>query len=56
MKLQRFEVPGLAHYSYLLASDGKAVVIDPKRDVGHSYRCCWKESIGDVRPEPAFRS
>lgn len=33
MKLQRFEVPGLAHYSYLLASNGKAVVIDPKRDV-----------------------
>jgi hydroxyacylglutathione hydrolase len=33
MKLKRFEVPGLAHYSYLLASDGKAVVIDPKRDV-----------------------
>ena len=33
MKLQRFEVPGLAHYSYVLGSDGKAVVIDPKRDV-----------------------
>ena len=33
MKLQQFEVPGLAHYSYLLASNGKAVVIDPKRDI-----------------------
>ncbi len=33
MKLQRFEVPGLAHYSYLLASNGQAAVIDPKRDV-----------------------
>ena len=33
MELQRFEVPGLAHYSYLLASNGKAVVIDPKRDI-----------------------
>lgn len=33
MKIQRFEVPGLAHYSYLLSSEGKAVVIDPKRDI-----------------------
>ncbi len=32
MKLKRFEVPGLAHYSYLLGSEGKTVVIDPKRD------------------------
>lgn len=32
MKLKQFEVPGLAHYSYLLASEGKAVVIDPKRN------------------------
>lgn len=32
MILERFEVPGLAHYSYLLASQGQAVVIDPKRD------------------------
>lgn len=33
MQFERFEVPGLAHYSYLLGSEGKAVVIDPKRDV-----------------------
>ena len=33
MQLQRFEVPGLAHYSYLLGSQNRAVVIDPKRDV-----------------------
>lgn len=32
MKMQRFEVPGLAHYSYLLGSNGRAAVIDPKRD------------------------
>lgn len=31
--IQRFEVPGLAHYSYVVASQGRAVVIDPKRDV-----------------------
>lgn len=33
MKVERFEVRGLAHYSYLLESEGKAVVIDPKRDI-----------------------
>ncbi|MBI4478096.1 MAG: MBL fold metallo-hydrolase [Acidobacteria bacterium] len=33
MKLQRFDVPGLSHYSYLLESAGAAAVIDPKRDV-----------------------
>lgn len=33
MRFQRFEVPGLAHYSYLLAAAGKAVVVDPKRDI-----------------------
>ncbi|HSE50039.1 MAG TPA: rhodanese-like domain-containing protein [Terriglobales bacterium] len=33
MKFQRFEVPGLAHYSYILGAAGQAVVVDPKRDV-----------------------
>lgn len=33
MIIERFEVPGLSHYSYLVASEGQAVVIDPKRDV-----------------------
>jgi len=33
MKLQRFEVPGLAHYSYLIACGGQAAIVDPKRDV-----------------------
>lgn len=32
MILQRFEVPGLAHYSYLIASEREAAVIDPQRD------------------------
>src|SRR4030095_8464250 len=31
---QRFFLPSLAHASYLLGSDGEAVVIDPQRDVG----------------------
>lgn len=33
MKLHRFEVPGLAHYSYLIEVDKQAVVVDPKRDI-----------------------
>jgi hydroxyacylglutathione hydrolase len=33
MILQRFEVPGLAHYSYLIASEQQAIVIDPQRDI-----------------------
>jgi hydroxyacylglutathione hydrolase len=33
MNFQRFEVPGLAHYSYLIGDDGRAAVIDPRRDV-----------------------
>jgi hydroxyacylglutathione hydrolase len=32
LKMERFEVPGLAHYSYVLWSGGQAVVVDPKRD------------------------
>lgn len=30
--LHQFEIPGLAQYSYVLASQGRAVVIDPIRD------------------------
>lgn len=33
MILEQFEVPGLAHYSYLLGSGGMAAVVDPRRDV-----------------------
>ena len=33
MILQRFEVPELAHYSYLIASEQQAIVIDPQRDI-----------------------
>jgi hydroxyacylglutathione hydrolase len=32
MIVQRFEVPGLAHYSCLLGSNQQAVVIDPERN------------------------
>ncbi|HEV2387483.1 MAG TPA: MBL fold metallo-hydrolase [Candidatus Acidoferrales bacterium] len=33
MILERFEVPGLSHYSYMVASCGCAAVFDPKRDI-----------------------
>ena len=32
MKIKQFEVPGLAQYSYVLSSEGQAIVIDPMRD------------------------
>lgn len=33
MKIHRVEAPGLAHYSYVLSSQGRCAVIDAKRDV-----------------------
>lgn len=33
MKIERFEIPGLAQNSYIISSEGKAAVIDPIRDV-----------------------
>ena len=33
MKLERFEAPGLAHYSYVVGSKGCAMVVDPRRDI-----------------------
>jgi hydroxyacylglutathione hydrolase len=33
VKIERFEVPGLAQYSYVVSDGGSAVVIDPIRDV-----------------------
>ncbi len=33
MHIERFFVPGLAHASYLVASESEAVVIDPERNV-----------------------
>ena len=32
MRIKQFEVPGLAQYSYVLSSEGQAIVIDPMRD------------------------
>ena len=33
LQLHRFEIPGLAQYSYLIASNGVAAIIDPIRDI-----------------------
>jgi hydroxyacylglutathione hydrolase len=33
MKIKRFEVPGLAQYSYIVSDAGQAVVVDPIRDI-----------------------
>ncbi len=33
MKIERFEVPGLAQYSYVISAEGQTVVIDAIRDI-----------------------
>jgi len=33
MRLHRFEVPGLSHFSYSVESKGEAAIVDPKRDI-----------------------
>jgi hydroxyacylglutathione hydrolase len=45
MIIQRFEAAGLAHYSYLLGSQGKAVVIDPKRDIDTYLRFAAEKNL-----------
>jgi hydroxyacylglutathione hydrolase len=38
MRIETFEAKGLAHYSYILSSEGKAAVVDPRRDVDEYLR------------------
>lgn len=45
MIIQRFEAAGLAHYSYLLGSQGNAVVIDPKRDIDTYLRFAGEKNL-----------
>ena len=33
MNIERFEIPGLAQYAYIVASNGNAAVVDPIRDI-----------------------
>lgn len=46
MKVHRIEVAGLAHYSYVLSSQGQAVVVDPRRDFDIYTEYC---SANDLR-------
>jgi hydroxyacylglutathione hydrolase len=45
MKIERFEVPGLAQYSYVLSDAGQAVVIDPVRDIDRYLDYLTKERL-----------
>ena len=61
MHVQRFFVEGLAHASYLLGSDGKAAVVDPKRDVDDyieaAERAGWRiNAVLNTHPHADFAS
>ncbi len=45
MIMKRYFVEGLAHASYMVGSEGQAVVIDPKRDVEDYIRDAEKEGM-----------
>jgi len=38
MDIERFEIPGLAQYSYIISSEGEAAIIDPIRDTDRYIR------------------
>ena len=45
MKIQRFEIPGLAQYSYVISSGGRAAVIDPIRDFDRYIEYAEREDL-----------
>lgn len=45
MKIERFEVPGLAQYSYVISAGGKAAVIDAVRDVDRYLEYVTREGL-----------
>ncbi len=45
MKIQRFEIPGLAQYSYVLSAEGKAAIIDPIRDIDRYVDYAAQEAL-----------
>ncbi len=45
MKIHRFEIPGLAQYSYIVSSDGRAAVVDPIRDIDRYLAYAAKNSL-----------
>ncbi len=45
MKIKRFEVPGLAQYSYVVSAGGKAAVIDAIRDIDRYVEYAAQENL-----------
>ena len=45
MTIDRFEVPGLAQYSYIITSEGRSVVVDPIRDTDRYLRFLEERSL-----------
>ena len=45
MKIDRFEIPGLAQYGYIVSSEGKAALIDPMRDTARYTRYLAAENL-----------
>lgn len=45
MKIERFEVPGLAQYSYVISAGGKAAIIDAMRDVDRYLEYVTREGL-----------
>ena len=47
MKIEQFEVAGLAQYSYIVSDGGEAVGIDPERDVERYIAYAQREGVDD---------
>jgi hydroxyacylglutathione hydrolase len=45
MKIERFEVPGLAQYAYVVSDGGEAVVVDAMRDVERYVEYAQREGV-----------
>lgn len=45
MKIERFEVAGLAQYAYVVSDGGEAVVIDPIRDIERYLEYAQREGV-----------
>ncbi len=45
MKIKQFEISGLAQYSYVLSSEGQAIVIDPMRDFDRYTECAAEQEV-----------
>jgi hydroxyacylglutathione hydrolase len=51
MKIKQFEVAGLAQYSYVVSSEGDAIVIDPMRDFDRYTKYAADQGL-TIRGEP----